>query len=229
MIEINLLPEELRKKKRQTTSIDVSKIDLKSFPIVSIAGIAVGGIVIIQLVLFIVGFANGTNYKTLEKDYKTALPQIQETQRLRSQVASMGAKVAAIDELMVKRFSWVRELNALSDSMMPGIWLTELGYYEKTGEITVQAKIKPSKAKSAGEPSAPVTEKVTLRFLTMSGMASSATEEGTALIGHFIKSLKSNSEFYSDFNDIELGTITRDKVDEQEVMKFNITCPFKMK
>jgi hypothetical protein len=129
---------------------------------------------------------------------------------------------------MVKRFSWAKKLNDLSDSMTPGIWLTELSYDEKLGEVQRPALPSPLKKKGANE-NAPTTEKVVLRYLTISGMASSMGEEGTALIGRFIKNLKANNEFYSDFSEIELGTITREKVDDQEVMKFNITCLFKIK
>ncbi len=52
-------------------------------------------------------------------------------------------------------------------------------------------------------------------------------EEGTASIGKFIKSLKDNNSFFSDFSDIDLGSIKRDKVNDQEVMSFKITCFFK--
>lgn len=228
MIEINLLPEDIRKKKRQTASTGISQINLKNLPFLKIAAIAVSGLVAIQLIVFIVGLIYGTNYSIIEKNYKEILPRKQETEKLRLQVDNMSKKVVAIDELMVKRFSWAKKLSDLSDSMTPGTWLTELGYYEKFGEISKTVKINLLKKKPDVE-SAPPVEKVTLRYLTISGMASSMGEEGTALIGRFMKSLKSNSEFYSDFSDIELGTITREKVDEQEVMKFAITCLFKIK
>lgn len=228
MIEINLLPEELRKKKRQAASTGISQINLKNLPFLKIAAIAISGLVAIQLIIFIVGLIYGTNYSMLEKNYKEILPRKQETEKLRLQVDNMSKKVFAIDELMVKRFSWTKKLSDLSDSMTPGTWLTELGYYEKLGEISKPAKISLLQKKPGVEVAPPV-EKVVLRYLTISGMASSMGEEGTALIGRFMKSLKSNSEFYSDLSDIELGTITREKVDEQEVMKFTITCLFKIK
>jgi len=228
MIEINLLPEELGKKKRQAASTAISQISLKNLPFLKIAAIAVIGLLAIQLMVFIAGVIYGTNYSMLEKNYKEILPRKQETEKLRLQADNMSKKVIAIDELMVKRLSWMKKLSDLSESMTPGTWLTELGYYEKLGEISRPVKINLLKQKPGVE-AAPLVEKVALRYLTISGMASSMGEEGTALIGRFMKSLKSNSEFYSDFSDIELGTITREKVDEQEVMKFTITCLFKIK
>jgi hypothetical protein len=70
-------------------------------------------------------------------------------------------------------------------------------------------------------------EKSLLRYLIISGYASRLGEEDTALIGKFMKALKENPSFYSDFSDIELGTIKRDKIEDQEVMGFKITCLFK--
>ena len=229
MIEINLLPEELKKKKKRSTApAGISQISLQDLPFLKIAAIAVGGVAVIQLMLFMVSVIYGMNYNALEKNYKEILPKKQEAERLRLRLDSLSKKVVAIDELMVKRLSWAKKLSDLSDSMTPGIWLTELGYYEKLTEITRPVKINLLKKNSAAD-TTPHVEKVNLRYLTISGMASSMGEEGTALVGRFMKSLKSNSDFYSDFSDIELGTITREKVDEQEVMKFNITCLFKTK
>ena len=54
-------------------------------------------------------------------------------------------------------------------------------------------------------------------------------EEGTALIGRFIEKLKENASFYSDFSDIELGSIKREQTGNQEMMTFKMTCLFKTK
>ena len=70
MIEINLLPEELRKRKRQSASAAASQINLQGIPFLKIAAMAVGGITIIQLAVFAIGFIYGTNYNLLGKNYK---------------------------------------------------------------------------------------------------------------------------------------------------------------
>jgi hypothetical protein len=208
MIEINLLPEEAKKKKRSPAKIDVSAIKMPDLPIVSIAGWTIGAVLIVQLILFAIGGVGATTLKSLSREYKGILPKKQETEKLKIQVDIMNKKVGAINELMVKRFSWEKKLNSLSDSMTPGIWLTELQYDEKP--------VEPSKTDSALS-----------RYLILSGAASSMGEEGTALIGRFIKSLKDDPAFYSDFSGIELDTIKREKTKDQEIMTFKITCLFK--
>jgi len=161
---------------------------------------------------------------TLEKNYKHILPEKKEAEQLKLQISKMGKKVSAIDELMVKRFSWAKKLGDLNDSVTPGIWLTQLDYDERLVE-----KPKAVSNVSKEREGRAATEKVLERHLIISGAASSMGEEGTALIGRFIKSLKENVSFYSDFSDIELGNIKREQMSGQEIMTFKITCLFKIK
>lgn len=224
MIEINLLPEEIKKKKR-SASIDTSVAKLSSLPVINIAMAAVGAVLAIQLALFITGVISGIVLNSMNREYTNILPKKNETQQLKANVETANKKVATIDELMVKRFSWEKKLNALSDSMISGIWLTELQYDEKIAGVTKLANAGP--AKDRGGAGKKASENTTSRYLILSGAASGMGEEGTALIGRFIKSLKENAEFYSDFSDIELGTIKREKMGDQEIMIFKITCFFK--
>ena len=222
MIEINLLSEEAKKKRRSPAKIDVSATSVPGFPLVSIAVRAAGVILIIQLILFVIDVMSGAAFRSLELRYKDVLPKKQKTEELKIQVDKMNKKVSAINELMVKRFSWEKNLNALSNCMTPGIWLTKLEYNEKPAEVINPANADPTK-KKPGQ----AEENALSGYLVLSGAASGMGEEGTALIGRFIKSLKDDPAFYSDFSDIELGTIKREKLDDQEIMTFKITCLFK--
>ena len=111
MIEINLLPEELKKRKRTATGLDISDIDFKKIPLLKIAGIAAGAVILIQLVVFGLGVMGGSVSKSLEKSYEQILPAKSEIEQLQYQISRMSKKVSAIDELMVKRFSWAKKLN----------------------------------------------------------------------------------------------------------------------
>lgn len=223
MIEINLLPEEDRKKKRSAPKIETTMTNFSGLPIISMAMIAIGAILAVQLALFAIGVVSGMAFNSMNLKYKNILPKKNETLQLKAGVDAANKKVAAIDELMVKRFSWEKKLNALSNSMIPGIWLTELQYDEKATDLPKSA------AGTAKKQQSKAPEKTLARYLVLSGAASGMGEEGTALIGRFIKSLKDEAEFYSDFSDIELGTIKREKMDDQEIMTFKITCLFKTK
>ncbi|MDP3791821.1 MAG: hypothetical protein Q8R38_07250 [Candidatus Omnitrophota bacterium] len=228
MIEINLLPEELKKKKRSASKIDVMNIDLQKILFVRIAIVAAVIFVAIQVLVFGLGFLGSIIFNSMEKGYNKMLPQKQEADKLQAQISKMSRKVSAIDELMVKRFSWTKKLNDLSDSTTPGVWITQLEYDEKLVERPRASGNNTSKGKDGAE-GRQAMEKVVERYLIISGAASSMGEEGTALIGRFIKNLKENPSFYSDFSDIELGSIKREQVSGQEVMSFKITCLFKIR
>lgn len=224
MIEINLLPEELKKRKRAEPKIDVVNINLEKISVLKITIFAAGIVVAVQIAVFGFGIFGGIIFNSMERNYKQILPGKQEAEQLKAQVSVMNKKVTAIDELMVKRFSWAQKLNDLSDSVTPGIWLTQLDYDERIIE-----RPKAVANISKGQEGKVATEKILERYLIISGAASSMGEEGTALIGRFIKGLKENQTFYSDFSDIELGSIKREQFGAQEIMTFKITCLFKIK
>lgn len=207
VIEINLLPQELRKKPPLFSGLDFKGIDIKSIPVLKIAaGIGVG-LVLIQLAVFLIGIISRVELTAITKKYEAILPEKREADILKAKAADINKRSGAIDELMVKRFSWARKLNILSDCMTPGIWLSKLYYDERP--VSGQAK-----AVMAGA-------------LVISGYASGVGEQGTALIGKFIKSLQDDNDFYSDVASVDLVSTKSDKVDKQDVMSFRITCLFK--
>lgn len=227
MLEINLLPEELKKKKRAAPKIDVKNVNLEKLPLSNMLLIAAGVFVAVQIAVFGLGILGDTVFRSLEKKYKDILPAKTEADKLSAQASMMSNKVKAIDELMVKRFSWAKKLGSMNDAITPGVWLTQLEYDEKLVERPRAGASNAQKARAVQ--GKPAMEKVLERYLVISGAASSMGEEGTALIGRFIKSLKENPSFYSDFSDIELGSIKREQVSGQEIMNFKITCLFKTK
>lgn len=218
MIKINLIPQELRKKESIFAKFDISTISLQNLPVFNIIAIIAGGIVVLQLAMFLIGMYNRSSLASLNKKYNAILPQKNEADRLKAEVDIINKKAAAIDELMAKRFSWAKKLNALSDSVTSGIWLTELYYDERPV---------PKPVPAGGQGAATRSVYSMPGALVISGYASSMGEHGASLVGKFIQSLKDNSAFYSDFSEIQLVSIKSDKVDNQEVMNFRIVCFFK--
>ncbi|MCX5686864.1 MAG: hypothetical protein NTW09_05360 [Candidatus Omnitrophica bacterium] len=232
MIEINLLPEELKKKnepkfkKFNLSGLSSGNFNINKMPLVKIGIIAIAALAAFHLALFLVGTASKDSLASLAKKRDACLPKKNEADSLRNELVLINKKVTAIDGLMVKRLSWAKKLDGLSDALTPGIWLTDLSYDERTGDRLVPVARTPN-GKSKKDSSRSVAEKVVYRYLVLSGYASSMGEQGTALIGKFIKSLKESSQFYSDFSDITLDSIKSDKFQDQEVMNFKITCMFK--
>lgn len=227
MIEINLLPQEMRKKESRFKSIDLGDIDFKSLPLKNIAIVAAAALVCLHVLLFALGVNGKSKAAALSKKYGLIAEQNKDALNLKEQVELIQKKVAAIDELMVKRFGWAKKLNDLSDSITPGIWISSLEYDEKLSERVIQPIQKPGSEKDKASVPKKSIEKVMSRFIVISGYASSMGEQGTALIGKFIQSLKDNSGFYADFYEIELASIKAEKIKDQEVMSFKLKCMFR--
>ncbi len=200
MIEINLLPEELKveKKKAESQRIDISKIPIKNIIIITTAVFIVSQIVAATTLLIKKNSLKKLNrlIKELEPRYNTALS-------LKSDIQQLGGKLSAINELTSKSILWSKKMADLSSAITEGIWLSELTLQDKKGPKGQQAML-------------------------LKGSAVSYPEgEEAAIIGEFIKSLKSNKGFFEDFEDVKLESSRIRKIKELEVMDFTIICYFK--
>ncbi len=207
MIEINLLPPELKKKPSPFSGFDLKSIDISNIPILKIAA-GIGALVVaLQVALIIIAVISGIQLSSATNKYNSLQSEKKEADMLKAKAAGFNKRAGAIDELMVKRFSWARKMNLLSDSVTPGVWLSEVFYDERPS---------PGKAKGA-----------TSGSLVIAGYVSSVGEQGTAVIGKFIQSLQENKEFYKDISSVDLVSTKSDRIDNQDVMSFKINCMYK--
>jgi hypothetical protein len=123
MIEINLLPEELKKKKRK---IEIPKIEF--LPIIVIAVIAV---VALQLLLSFTLTIKRTSLKRLEARWGNLKPEEKDAMVIKRQINRLLDKISHIERIKSERTLWAEKLSALSDSMMSGIWLTKFSVNER--------------------------------------------------------------------------------------------------
>ena len=230
MIKINLLPEDRRVHDSSFTKFGTMfKMRQGSLKNMVIAAIFI--LAVIHISLFFIGARSSRMFKSVSQKYKELLPGKKEYEALRAEVGATNKKAKAIEGLMANRLMWANKLNDLSDSVTPGIWLTSVIYEEKPSDVSVQVAVPVAapafRAGGKKEIMKTETQKVSLRFLNISGYASSVGEQGTALVGKFIKGMKENTSFFSDFSDVRLESIKSQKVMDQEVMAFQITCQFK--
>lgn len=222
MIELNLLPEELRKKKR-------AKIELPEIPLIPLAVAVVVALVVLQFILGGLIFLNRRQLTGLQKQWQALAPKKVEFAGLKSNISSIGKKNQAIQDLMARRLNWSRLLNELSHSLTPNIWLTELKYEEKTEKVekATAVRTRRSSSSTAARPRPAEPELRMLRTLTLSGVASGKGEETTAHVARFIRALKSNKNFFREFENIELISIKQGAYDGEDVMNFTLVCKLK--
>lgn len=203
MIELNLLPEELRKRKK--------KFEMPEIPVISIAVVFIGFLVAVQLILSGWILMSKGQLVALDAKWEALAPAKAELDSIKKTLLDTGRKTNAIEALIAERLSWARLLDELSNSLSANIWLTELAY--RSGQAGPSGR--PSSAGSFEED------------LTLSGSAAARGEQATQDIARFIKALKANKNFFKYFDDIELVSIREGLHADKELMDFTLVCKFK--
>lgn len=129
MIQLNLLPEELR--------IKVKKQPVIQFSSLPFLPVAVGGVIFLILVHILSFFIMGVSslqLSSLAKKWKLYEPKKAALDSLMTNVRKSDAVIQAIDDLSAKRVLWARLMNDISDSMLPNMWLTNLYFDSKQNE-----------------------------------------------------------------------------------------------
>ncbi len=128
MIDINLLPEGLRKKRR------LAQIEILHLPkevIIGFVGALVGLLFIIHLVLFLFTIANKMSLSGLSRQWDKIQPQKKEADTLKQEISAIESRIRTLTSLKAhKTISWSEKLNRISDSMVRGLWLTRVYFGE---------------------------------------------------------------------------------------------------
>lgn len=199
MIEINLLPEGLRKKKAK-------HLKIPRLPAVPIISAIVGFLILIQIILVLAVQVKKATLSSLNKKFTSISAGSAEAKILEDKLKELLAKVDAVEKLTSSRFDWAENLNDLSDSLVSGIWLRSL-YIKK-----VDAGISTTTPK---------------QLLIIEGSSIVSGEREAGCVGEFVNSLKENKEFSESFHEIELTRVVRRKIRHTEAIDFIITCYFK--
>ena len=214
MIEINLLPENLRKKKKR---FKIPEITIASMPI--LIGI-VSLLVLTNLLLMLTLAIQRGSYNRMIKEWTEAKPQKEAIELARRENISAENKVVAIEELMQKKILWSKKLNQLSNLIIPGVWYTKLSIDKK---IVILEPRRPQ----ARNIKRIATDRVEVPYLNIEGEVSSAYGNELAILGKFIEELKNDPDFLKDFSNIELDSTELHSIGDIEIMKFNVNCYFK--
>jgi len=199
MIEINLLPPNLRVKKKES-------MKLPSFPIMPVAAGAICLLIAIQVLLLFFIQIKSVSRDSLKKKIALLSASNKEAMGIDNSLKEISSKVEVADRLLSARFNVAKKLNDISDSMVSGVWLRSLDV--KKGQAL----------------NAPGGTGDTL-VIEGSSIISGVSAEGA--IGKFVNSLKENTSFVSDFDNIEIAKQELKKVENTEIMDFVIVCYFK--
>lgn len=129
MIEINLLPVELRKKQKKVTL----KIPKEFIVVLSLGFLAV--FLLFHLLLQAVIVIKSVQLKGLNKSWVSIQPQKKQIDELKEQINKLKVSDDAVFQVAAQRLINVTELNIISDSLSKGVWLTELSLSRENIDI----------------------------------------------------------------------------------------------
>lgn len=222
MIEIDLLPEEIKKKRQQ---FKMPKLNLSIIPLLA------GFIAILVLAHFgITTFLNinKDSYENMSNEWKRIEPQKRAIELIAKENVNRQKDIDEIEALMQGKILWSKKLNQLSDLIVPGVWYTKISIGKKAIVRPARAPLGPKRPKRPGRK--PLARKrSTTSYLGIEGEVSSAYGEPLEIVAKFIENLESDPRFYNDFSNIELFSTKLHSILETEVMAFSINCYFKEK
>ena len=128
MIEINLLPEEL-KKLRKFYFIEPKM--LVFYSIILVFGI----LVFLHIFLTMLSVARSRQYRVLTDKWEQLLPQRQEVEKLRQEYNILLADAQIIQQLTNQRINWAEKINKLSLYLPGGVWFEALSVSNKQFEL----------------------------------------------------------------------------------------------
>jgi hypothetical protein len=132
MIEINLLPEEIKAKKASSKPTPLDNL-VYLFPVV----LAV--VLISHMYLGLVYATRSQVLAGLEKRWRTMEPQRQEVMGMKSELDAESSETRIVQAYMAKRVLLAPKLNKLSLNLQAGIWFNEVAFGRK--ELIVKGSV----------------------------------------------------------------------------------------
>ncbi len=122
MIEINLLPEELKVKSKSKRS----EINIKPSNLLYLIPVALGLLICIHIYLVIAVIAKNNQYRALNEKWKKFEPQKKALESYSMENVMMSEAAKSVQKLVEQRINWSEKLNRLSMDLPAGIWFTQL-------------------------------------------------------------------------------------------------------
>lgn len=198
MIELNLLPRELRKKKKKHFG------RMPSLPFLPIAAGLIAVFISLNFVLIFFEIHKKKSLSVLNKKWESMRPEREKTEKLTSEILSFEKRVAATRKIAEPDLKLVNLLEGLSKGVDPNIWIERLD-------------LKSVKRFDSGNNG----------FLEIEGYAIGKNEKATLLVAKFISNLEGIKEFSDICETIELKNINKREFSGEEVMRFKLRCDFK--
>ncbi len=193
MIEINLLPEELRNRViKPAGSVDgegVFRFNKQHLifiiPFVFILLILLNFFLVLRISIASSGL------KTLNLKWERSLPDRKTLEDFKTQNLLVSSDAQDLDRLLKERVLWAERLSSISLSLPAGVWLELISLSDKDFRIL--------------------------------GKAVSLERNEVSMVRSFIDGLKNNQKFIKDFSLLELSAIQKSMFNDKDTVDFGIS------
>jgi len=199
MIEINLLPEDLRVKAKAKAGWGaLGKVkEGKGSPLPYIAAGIIGILACVHFYLAVNLFTKSAELAILNRGWTELEPQKKVLEDFKKEHSATGQDESLIQGLISQRIFWAEKLNKLSLSLPSGVWFND---------ITMDGN-----------------------SLVIQGSVVSLRNEELILINKFIENLKTDKTFFDNFSNLELNSVQKKSIGSFTVSDFLLTAALKTK
>jgi len=126
MIEINLLPEELkvRIKARKLPLESIQNVEKKNFLYIIPAVFIL--LLCLHVYFLFVNFAKGSELRALSNKWQALAPQRLELENFNKEYALFSEDARLMQQMAERRVNWAQKLNQLSLGLPSGVWFSEI-------------------------------------------------------------------------------------------------------
>ncbi len=193
MIEINLLPEELRNRVAKPTKEQPAKVVAKPGlqQLILVIPLIFVILIIVHIIIASLGVTRYSQLSLLKNKWEKMLPERKTLEEFNNEhmLYSEGSK--DIQKLVNERINWAEKLDRLSSILPPGMWLES---------ISVSGKA-----------------------FNLHGKVVSLAKEEVSLIRNFVDDLKNKPNFVKNFSTLELSSIKKETIGGYQVADFNLS------
>jgi len=199
MIEINLLPEELRNRVVKIAKPEVvrSGTRLNLQQLILLIPVIFTLLIIVHLFFIVLGISYSAQLGSLKSKWDKSTNERKALEDFNAEHTLLSGDSLAVQQLVNERITWADKLNKISLALPPGVWLEAVF--------------------------------VSSKDFSLAGSVVSLKKEEIALLRQLSDNLKNDPDFFRDFNTLELGSIQKNMVGEYEVADFTLIGTLKGK
>ena len=192
MIEINLLPEELRNRIIKPVKSAIASSGIKGAPqqLILVIPMIFALLIIAHIILAFLGITRSAQLSVLKGKWERSALERKAWEDFNTEYTLLSGDSQEIQRLSNERICWSEKLNKLSLVLPPGVWFEA---------VLVSGK-----------------------EFQLHGKVVSLSKEEVSLIRQLMDALKNDANFFKDFNTLELSAVQKGLIGEYEVAGFTL-------